>query len=401
MKNLRKTLLLTLLLVVVLISAVFTITTFKDTKPSDWYMNTVSKLVERDGINGYPDGTFKPNDLITKAEFIKTVVASLGFTERTDAWPHWSSSYIEKATELNIIDTEDFPLATLDKTISWYDMAKVVVKTLKYNKEKFTEDFNSSVHRIKDFSSVPISYRDYVLKAYTKGIITGYPDGTFSGNRGLTRAEASTVIIRILEKEERVLPEGPAEKVGSEDSISINTFNTGLVREEDKPKDKIVVDLLKDASNPPVGSKLEDLPDCPLEYVIDGVTLDLRPDHEISNMTEILTAGDIKRLQSYGYNWHTGFVDEVPPDYELGEYYKKHPEWAGIVAKDYIPQKVNTFKYAMVGWITGPNLNYVTAKGYNGVRGVFQVNYSDKNPYSLESNKLYERDAEFRYANTT
>ncbi len=196
MKNLRKTVLIALLITMLLTTAVFAVITFKDTGPSDWYMNTVSKLVERGGINGYPDNTFKPNKEITKAEFIKTVVASLGFNEELDTNPHWSSNYIRKAVALNIIDIKDFSSVTLDETISRNDMAKVAVKTLEYNGEKFTEDYSKYTNQIKDFYSISSAYKDYVLKAYAEGIITGYPDGTFKGDRGLTRTGASTVVIK-------------------------------------------------------------------------------------------------------------------------------------------------------------------------------------------------------------
>jgi len=211
MKKLRKTVLIALLIIALLTTAVFAVITFKDTKPSDWYMGTVSKLIERGGINGYPDNTFKPNKEITKAEFVKTVVASLGFKEKLDTSPHWASNYIRKAVTLGIIDIKDFPSNTLDQTISRNDMAKVAVKTLEYNKEKITNDYSKYANQIKDFNSIPGVYKDYVLKAYAEGIINGYPDGTFKGNRGLTRAEASAVIIRILEAEERALPVEPVE----------------------------------------------------------------------------------------------------------------------------------------------------------------------------------------------
>ncbi len=220
------------LILVLLTAGVFAATiSFKDTKPTDWYMNTVSKLVERGGINGYPDGTFKPNDKITKAEFIKIVMTSLGFEEKHDA-VHWANNYIRKAVGLNIIDIKDFPSNKLDEIITRNDMAKVAVKVLEYNKEEFTEDFDRYIYQIRDFNSISNSYRDYVLKAYVKGIITGYPDGTFGGDRGLTRAEASTVIIRILETGERVLPsepKGPTTELSEEDIKRLQSYplNTG------------------------------------------------------------------------------------------------------------------------------------------------------------------------------
>jgi hypothetical protein len=43
-----------------------------------------------------------------------------------------------------------------------------------------------------------------VAQVYTKGIVTGYPDGSFGGNRQATRAEASTMVVRLIENSHRL-----------------------------------------------------------------------------------------------------------------------------------------------------------------------------------------------------
>jgi hypothetical protein len=45
------------------------VTTFSDIKSSDWYAQAVAYLTEQDVIQGYPDGTFGPGKTITRAEF--------------------------------------------------------------------------------------------------------------------------------------------------------------------------------------------------------------------------------------------------------------------------------------------------------------------------------------------
>jgi len=57
---------------------------------------------------------------------------------------------------------------------------------------------------IEDFSSIGFMYRDSVIDVYGKGIITGYPDGTFGGERTATRAEAATMLVRMLEPSQRI-----------------------------------------------------------------------------------------------------------------------------------------------------------------------------------------------------
>lgn len=180
----------------------YTVSKFKDVKVGDWFVETVSKLVGRGGIDGYPDGTFRPNNTITRAEFTKILVSTLGHEDLPRTGSHWASGYISKAEEIKLVEKGE--LKDIDKPITRNEMAKMAANALDYLGESHNKDRDKFKNEIKDFNQIPKAYQDYVLKVYSKGIITGYPDGTFKGDRGLTRAEASTVIIRIIDKDERV-----------------------------------------------------------------------------------------------------------------------------------------------------------------------------------------------------
>lgn len=156
-----------------------------DVKPTDWHMPTISKLVELGGIQGYPDGSFKPNNSMTKAEFIKTLVISLGENETSKSGDHWASGYISKAESIKIL--EKGKLHNIDKPISRLEAAEIISNTLTYLKE------------IYEVNSDPIS------RVSAKGIMSGYPDGSFKGENSLTRAEASTIIVRLIDKEMRTI----------------------------------------------------------------------------------------------------------------------------------------------------------------------------------------------------
>lgn len=185
----------------------YTVGKFKDVKVSDWFIDTVSKLVGKGGIDGYPDGSFRPNNTITRAEFTKILVSSLGHDNLPKTSTHWASGYVSKAEEIKLIGKGE--LKNIDKPITRNEMAKMTANALDYLGESHVSDRNLFRSQIKDFDKISKEYQDYVLKSYSKGIITGYPDGTFKGNQGLTRAEASTVIIRVIEKDERKAPTKP------------------------------------------------------------------------------------------------------------------------------------------------------------------------------------------------
>lgn len=186
---------------------------FTDVKSTDWYNDTVTKLENIGSISGYPDGSFRPDNSMTKAEFVKTLVSSLGFNDLAKTGSHWASGYISQGEVINIIDKGW--LTNIDKPISRYEMARIISNTLTYKNEAIPTDIAKYEPLISDFTTIPSSYlgetngkqlSECVLESYVKGIVTGYPDGSFEGGLTLTRAEASTVIIRVLYNSTRITP---------------------------------------------------------------------------------------------------------------------------------------------------------------------------------------------------
>ncbi len=187
---------------------------FKDIKPNDWYIDTVTYLVNKGGISGYPDGSFRPNSTITKAEFVKTLISSLGYRNLKSTSSHWASGYIEKAEELNVLE-KDW-LKNIDMPISRYEMARLVSNTLTYRQEKAPMELSKYKILLQDFDKIPATYKgetngkslpESVLESFVNGIVTGYPTGTFEGEQTLSRAEAATVIVRILDSNSRIKPQ--------------------------------------------------------------------------------------------------------------------------------------------------------------------------------------------------
>ena len=120
---------------------------YSDVAATSWYNTAVSTLSSMGIITGYPDGTFRPNAAITRAEF-----AAIAARFDNDG----------------------------DKTAA-----------------KFSD---IATHWAKDEISI----------AYNNGWINGYPDGTFGPQRDITRAETMTLVNRVLnrqpETEDDLLP---------------------------------------------------------------------------------------------------------------------------------------------------------------------------------------------------
>lgn len=50
---------------------------FKDTKSDEWYADYVATAFEKEIIKGYPDGTFKPSNTVNRAEFLKMLLEAM------------------------------------------------------------------------------------------------------------------------------------------------------------------------------------------------------------------------------------------------------------------------------------------------------------------------------------
>ena len=82
---------------------------FSDTEKDEWYYNVVSTMANANIIHGYPDGAFLPNNKITRAEFA-TIAANFdsgeysGEDKFSDISGHWASEYINRAAQKGWIE---------------------------------------------------------------------------------------------------------------------------------------------------------------------------------------------------------------------------------------------------------------------------------------------------------
>ena len=163
-------------------------------------------------IHGYPDGTFLPESSVSRAEFIKLLVASqvgdalpsyaseeLPFPDVRD---HWVADYIGWALEQDWISADDIEGAMdPDDIISRQEMAFLAVRAVglipSENEPAFTDAADIDQHLV-----------GYVAAAVEKGLLFGYPDDTFRPGAGLKRSESVAVIWRVLahDRDDTVMP---------------------------------------------------------------------------------------------------------------------------------------------------------------------------------------------------
>ena len=175
---------------------------FSDLPAAHWAHSSISDMVGRGILSGYPDGSFQPNRYMTRAEFAKVVAGVIGAEIRpisnsqyTDIKPtDWYAPYVA-ATEGYITGYLDSNGLTFQPNalILREDVAVTAVKI-----KGHTNHRNSYLDSLTDLSTISTVVRPYVALAIQHSLMRGYPDGSFKGQNPMTRAEVCTVLSKIL-----------------------------------------------------------------------------------------------------------------------------------------------------------------------------------------------------------
>ena len=163
---------------------------FEDIDVNTGVGNAVKQLVQLGIINGYPDGTFRPQETLTRGQFAKIAVCMLGEEQQAASrsanaifsdvpTDHWASGYINYIAERQIIN--GYPDGTFgaEDTINYAQAITILIRLLGYTGE-----------------DVAYKWPDgYITKAQSLGITNGISFGTYES---ITRGNAAYVIYNTL-----------------------------------------------------------------------------------------------------------------------------------------------------------------------------------------------------------
>ncbi len=172
--------------------------TFSDLPSSHWAFDAVQKLVSKGILNGYGDGSFAPDQAVSRAELVKMIclAANLKGTGQTfdDVNTNdWYYSYISASAANGIVSGADGKFRPND-LIKREDAALILYRVAKMLNTEFSETETT----VTDFDSVSAYAKEAVSALSGAGIITGYDDGSFKPAGHLTRAQAAVILVRTL-----------------------------------------------------------------------------------------------------------------------------------------------------------------------------------------------------------
>lgn len=197
--------------------------------PSDlgghWANETITAWLERGLVSGDPDGRFRPDDKITRAELVKLVNRAFGYTQTseihfTDAVSgNWYYPELQIAGAAGYIQGYADGSFGPNRPVSRQELAVMLGKLLDVEAADYVAEFSDTV-------SSPDWSKPSIAMATVNGLMGGYPDGTFKPAASLTRAEAVVILDRALTKG-KVSPGGPTEAVESDQSTV--TYANGML----------------------------------------------------------------------------------------------------------------------------------------------------------------------------
>lgn len=179
-----------------------TTTEFKDVPSTHWAYPYVTELASKSIINGYDDNTFRPGNNVTRAEFVKMIIGATGMLTANaecsfadvpaDAWYY---EYVASAYEKEIVSGIDDTTFGASANITRQDVAVIAARILTRLTGKTADGTEST---LTDFDTISDYAQDSVKLLNGMGIINGFDDGSFRSHDALTRAEAATIISKLV-----------------------------------------------------------------------------------------------------------------------------------------------------------------------------------------------------------
>lgn len=174
--------------------------TFSDV-PSTYWAHTAIESLAADGIlAGFPDGTFRPDAGVTRAQFVKTLDLGLGIKPLPGVSPFadvpasaWFAPYVAAAVKAGIVQGVSPTLFDPNATLTREEMSVLLARALHLS-TMIQLQFSDRAH-IDPWALAGVE------QAFAAGLVSGFPDGSFQPLGTATRAQAAQVLALVAQRQ--------------------------------------------------------------------------------------------------------------------------------------------------------------------------------------------------------
>ena len=167
-----------------------------------WAAASVRVLVGRGILSGFPDGTFRPDLPVTRAEFAKMIVLALGLETGgekpdfadADKVPAWAGGYVVAAVQAKLITGYDDKTFRAGDPITRAQAAVILSRALQHQGTAL----DTTATAFLDGGTIPAWALTAVNATVNAGLVTGYADKTFRPGDTANRAQAAVLIQRLV-----------------------------------------------------------------------------------------------------------------------------------------------------------------------------------------------------------
>lgn len=185
---------------------------FPDVSEGTKYYGAVEYLKNKEIIQGYPDGSFKPDQTINRAEALKIIMLSITLEEEStitifeDELPFpdvnpddWFFDFVLRAFDLELVEGYPDGLFKPGNNINVAESIKIILLRFSVDLPEELETDPYADVKIDDW------YSKYAQYAKEKQVIEPFDDGKLQASRDITRGEFALIIYRLLYVEENNL----------------------------------------------------------------------------------------------------------------------------------------------------------------------------------------------------
>lgn len=176
---------------------------YSDLSGNYWARDFIVELTRRGILTGFPDGTFRPNEPVTRAQFAALVAAVFKKSKVRDvvslrdvASSYWAYNGIREAYEMGFLDAISGNTFSPTQSMTRSQILAAFAKGLNYTTISSSEKV---LQFYSDATAIPASYRTLIAAATERGIVANYPSvKTCSPNKVATRAEVAALLYQAM-----------------------------------------------------------------------------------------------------------------------------------------------------------------------------------------------------------